>query len=121
MLESAIRYGARQAERGEFSRRAFVNGRMDRSRMAVAELITSALARLLLRLRRLDGCSGRRTGSNCATGWKYRTQMCLAVDFLDEEWKAWIPLPCVGCLDSGLPEAGVCLSAVPGAQQGGAR
>ena len=42
VLETALRLGARAAERGEFSRRAFVNGRMDLSQAeAVAELIAA--------------------------------------------------------------------------------
>ena len=62
ILETALRLGARAAERGEFSRRAFVNGRMDLSQAeAVAELI-AAPSREALRysLNRLDGLLGRK-------------------------------------------------------------
>ena len=42
ILETALRLGARAAERGEFSRRAFVNGRMDLSQAeAVADVINA--------------------------------------------------------------------------------
>lgn len=42
VLESAIAAGARLAERGEFSRRAFINGRLDLSQAeAIAEMIAA--------------------------------------------------------------------------------
>ena len=42
LLESVLSRGARMAERGEFTRRAFLNGRMDLSQAeAVAELIAA--------------------------------------------------------------------------------
>ena len=42
VLEVCIKYGARQAERGEFSKRAFLNGRIDLSQAeAISDLITA--------------------------------------------------------------------------------
>ncbi len=42
MLETVIKYGARPAEPGEFTKRAFLNGKMDLSQAeAVGDLITA--------------------------------------------------------------------------------
>ena len=42
ILETVIKYGARPAEPGEFSKRAFLNGRMDLSQAeAVIDIISS--------------------------------------------------------------------------------
>lgn len=87
VLESALRLGARQAGPGEFSRRAFVNGRMDLSQAeAVAELI-AAPSREALRygLNRLDGLLGRRALALREELEALRVQLCLAVDFPEEE------------------------------------
>lgn len=87
LLESALRHGARQAARGEFSRRAFCNGRMDLSQAeAVAELI-AAPSREALRygLNRLDGLLGRRTADLRRELEALRAQVCLAVDFPEDE------------------------------------
>ena len=101
VLESAIRYGARQAERGEFSRRAFVNGRMDLSQAeAVAELI-AAPSREALRygFNRLDGLLGQRTVELRDELEVLRAQMCLAVDFPDEEVEGMEPAALCEVLD----------------------
>lgn len=93
VLESVLRLGARQAERGEFSRRAFVNGRMDLSQAeAVAELI-AAPSREALRysLNRLDGLLGRRVLALREELEALRVQVCLAVDFPEEEVECLAP------------------------------
>lgn len=42
VLEVCLKYGARQAERGEFSKRAFLNGRIDLSQAeAISDIITA--------------------------------------------------------------------------------
>lgn len=90
VLESVLRHGARQAGRGEFSLRAFRNGRMDLSQAeAVAELI-AAPSREALRygLNRLDGLLGQRVRELRASLEDLRAQVCLAVDFPDEEVSA---------------------------------
>ncbi len=87
VLESALRQGARQALKGEFSRRAFVNGRMDLSQAeAVAELI-AAPSREALRygLNRLDGLLARRTEALRNKLEELRMQVCVAVDFPEDE------------------------------------
>ena len=93
ILETALRLGARAAERGEFSRRAFANGRMDLSQAeAVAELI-AAPSREALRysLNRLDGLLGRKVTALRRRLEELRVQMSLAVDFPDEEVECLAP------------------------------
>lgn len=87
VLESTLCHGARQAARGEFSRRAFCNGRMDLSQAeAVADLI-AAPSREALRygLRRLDGLLGKRTRELRETLESLRMRVCAVVDFPEEE------------------------------------
>lgn len=87
VLEAALRLGARQAQQGEFSRRAFINGRMDLSQAeAVAELI-AAPSREALRygLNRLDGLLARRTETLRRELEDLRMQVCVAVDFPEDE------------------------------------
>lgn len=61
LLEAVLRSGARMAEPGEFTRRAFINGRMDLTQAeAVAELIASKSASALaLAERQVSGSLGR--------------------------------------------------------------
>lgn len=93
VLESALRLGARQAQRGEFSRRAFCNGRMDLSQAeAVAELV-AAPSREAVRfgLSRLEGLLGRRVRALRTELDGLLAQMCLAVDFPEEEVESLPP------------------------------
>ncbi|MDE7370903.1 MAG: tRNA uridine-5-carboxymethylaminomethyl(34) synthesis GTPase MnmE [Desulfovibrio sp.] len=86
-LTSVLSLGARQAERGEFSRRAFENGRLDLSQAeAVAELI-AAPSREAARhgLNRLDGQLGRQTASLREELEDLRAHAALGVDFPDDE------------------------------------
>lgn len=87
ILAEALRQGARQAERGEFSRRAFLNGRIDLSQAeAIAEL-AAAPSRSAMRysLRRLDGELGRRVAALRASLDNLRLSACVALDFTAEE------------------------------------
>ncbi|MDR1660090.1 MAG: tRNA uridine-5-carboxymethylaminomethyl(34) synthesis GTPase MnmE [Desulfovibrio sp.] len=87
VLGKMLSLGARAAERGEFSRRAFVNGRMDLSQAeAVAEMI-AAPSREALRygFNRLDGLLGRRVTALREDLDNLRAQVCLAVDFPEED------------------------------------
>jgi len=61
VLEALLGLGARLAERGEFTKRAYLNGRLDLSQAeAVAELIAArAGTEADLALARLDGAMGR--------------------------------------------------------------
>ncbi len=90
VLELCLDLGARQAERGEFSRRAFLNGRLDLSQAeAVAELV-AAQGRDALRysLDRLSGCLGNRISSLQDKLKDLSVQACVAVDFPDDELPA---------------------------------
>jgi tRNA modification GTPase len=87
VLGKMLSLGARAAERGEFSRRAFLNGRMDLSQAeAVAEMI-AAPSREALRygFNRLDGLLGRRVTALREGLDNLRAQVCLAVDFPEED------------------------------------
>jgi tRNA modification GTPase TrmE len=87
ILESVLHAGARLAERGEFSRRAFMNGRMDLSQAeAVAELIAAPgpeAARWASA--RLEGLLASRIRTLREQVDALRASVCLAVDFPDDE------------------------------------
>jgi len=87
VLELLLQEGARLAEPGEFTRRAFLNGRLDLSQAeAVAEIIKARSEKALsLSLRHLKGEWGRKIRS-----WESRLLNVLALvqahcDFLDQE------------------------------------
>jgi tRNA modification GTPase len=87
VLENLCAAGARLAGRGEFTRRAFLHGRMDRTQAeAVAELIAAPgpeAARFAGA--RLEGHFGRRIRDLRAAVDRLRAVVCLAVDFPDDE------------------------------------
>jgi tRNA modification GTPase len=93
LLESSLAAGARLAGPGEFTRRAFLNGRMDLTQAeAVAEII-SAPSREGIRLARakLDGLLGRRIAALRADLEALRQKIILAVDFPEEEAEIFDP------------------------------
>jgi tRNA modification GTPase len=87
IMEAVMAVGARQAERGEFSYRAFLHGRMDLSQAeAIAELRAApspAAARFAHA--RLGGELGRRAERLRVALLDLRAYLCLAVDFPDDE------------------------------------
>lgn len=87
ILEACLAAGAVAARRGEFTRRAFLNGRMDLSQAeAVAELVAAPSREALrLCLRRLDGTLGARVNALRERLEGLRVQASLAVDFPDDE------------------------------------
>ncbi len=87
VLERIIECGARLAGRGEFTRRAFLNGRMDLSQAeAVAEMIAApSRTGARLALHRLEGVLGRRVAALRDELETLRAGICLAVDFPEEE------------------------------------
>jgi tRNA modification GTPase len=100
VLEAVYSLGARPAGPGEFTKRAYVNGRLDLSQAeAVAELIAARSAvQAELALTRLTGAMGdaaRELGSALAD---LMAGICLAVDFPEEE---------VECLPKAAFAAGV--------------
>ena len=87
LLEAALDAGARLAGPGEFTRRAFMNGRLDLTQAeAVAELI-SAPTREGARLAaaKLDGSLARAVTDLRSSLDSLRIQITLAVDFPDED------------------------------------
>lgn len=87
VLEAACACGARLAGRGEFTRRAFLNGRMDLTQAeAVAEMIAApAQGGLRLAQARLQGLLGARVAELRARLLDLRAQVCVAVDFPEDE------------------------------------
>ena len=87
MAEALVALGARPAEPGEFTRRAFLNGRMDLTEAeAVHDLIAAETeAQRRQALRQLDGALG-----SLYRGWAERLRLLLAqqealIDFPDED------------------------------------
>jgi tRNA modification GTPase len=92
LLESCLAAGARLAGPGEFTRRAFLNGRVDLTQAeAVAEII-SASSREGIRLAqaKLDGLLGRRIAALRADLDALRQTIILAVDFPEEEGEVFL-------------------------------
>ena len=90
VVGSACALGARMAERGEFTYRAFVNGKYDLTQAeAVAEMI-AAPSRQGLRLAqaKLSGLLGQRVTTLRAIVERLRARVALAIDFPDEEAEA---------------------------------
>jgi tRNA modification GTPase len=87
LLEGILASGSRLAEAGEFSRRAFLNGRMDLTQAeAVAELISApGKEGVLLSAAKLDGLLGRRVNALREKLERARMRVCVAVDFPEEE------------------------------------
>lgn len=93
LLDSVLSRGARMAERGEFTRRAFLNGRLDLSQAeAVAELIAAPSREgVYLASAKLDGLLGRRVAELRERLEYLRQRVCLAIDFPDEEGECLPP------------------------------
>ncbi len=87
LMQRLLDMGARVAERGEFSRRAFMNGRMDLSQAeAIADMIAATSTDAVrLGAARLDGLLGRCIFSLRHELEHLRQSLCLAVDFPEEE------------------------------------
>ncbi len=87
LLEYIILLGARQASAGEFTKRAFLNGRIDLSQAeAVAEIISApALEGIKLASAKLQGLLGQKITSLREQIEYLRRRLCLAIDFPEEE------------------------------------
>ncbi len=87
VLEECLARGARLARPGEFSLRAFLNGKLDLTQAeAIAESIAAPTrAALHLAQLKLSGALGGRIGAMRARLEGLRAQLCLAVDFPDED------------------------------------
>ena len=87
ILEEIYSLGARQAEPGEFTRRAFLNGRIDLTQAeAIAEMISAPTKQgARLAAAKLDGTFSREVGRIRTSLDALRVQVILAVDFPDED------------------------------------
>lgn len=94
VLEELLGLGARLARPGEFTLRAFLNGKLDLTQAeAVAETIAAPTrAALHLAQMKLSGALSRRIGALRAVLESLRARLCLAVDFPDEDVEC-LPLP----------------------------
>ncbi|OBQ54063.1 tRNA uridine-5-carboxymethylaminomethyl(34) synthesis GTPase MnmE [Halodesulfovibrio spirochaetisodalis] len=93
VLEAVFAHGARPADCGEFSKRAFLNGRMDLTQVeAIAEMI-AAPAREGVRLAqaKLDGLLGQRIVELRTQLELIRMKLCVAVDFPEEDLECLDP------------------------------
>jgi len=87
ILMAVIEAGARPARAGEFTKRAFLNGRLDLSQAeAVAELTGAAnAAQADMALARLQGLTGEKARELREILEELRAKICLAVDFPEED------------------------------------
>ncbi|MDR3640708.1 MAG: tRNA uridine-5-carboxymethylaminomethyl(34) synthesis GTPase MnmE [Humidesulfovibrio sp.] len=87
VLEELLARGARLARPGEFSLRAFKNGKLDLAQAeAIAETIAApSRAALHLAQMKLSGALSERIGVLRGRLEALRAQLCLAVDFPDED------------------------------------
>jgi len=94
VLEELLARGARLATPGEFTLRAFLNGRLDLTQAeAVAEMIAAPTrAALHLAQLKLSGALSRRIAALREVLESLRARLCLAVDFPDEDVEC-LPLP----------------------------
>ncbi len=93
ILTTLMQHGARLAERGEFSRRAFMHGRMDLTQAeAIAEMIAAPTkASLRVGSAKLDGLLGKQVGTLREKLEELRMALCVAVDFPEEEVECLSP------------------------------
>jgi tRNA modification GTPase len=86
LLARCCALGARMARAGEFSERAFLNGKLDLAQAeAVADLISAGDARAARAARRsLDGVFSRRVDALAAALLRLRVHVEAAIDFADE-------------------------------------
>ncbi len=110
LLDRCCALGARQARAGEFSERAFLNGKLDLAQAeAVADLIAAADVHAARAARRsLDGVFSKRVDSIAATLLRLRVHVEAAIDFADE------PLDTLGgeALRTGLAQSEIDLAAL---------
>ena len=93
VLDEVFRLGARMAERGEFTYRAFMNGRMDLTQAeAVAEMIHAPTkAAMHLAQVKLSGLLGEKIKGLRGRLEALRAQLVMAVDFPEDELECLAP------------------------------
>lgn len=93
VLEAVFACGGRAADAGEFTKRAFLNGRMDLTQAeAVAEMIAAPVkSGVRLAQAKLDGMLGRRIAELRGRLELVRMKLCVAVDFPEEDIECLSP------------------------------
>lgn len=93
VLEAVFACGVRPAQPGEFTKRAFLNGRMDLTQAeAVAEMIAAPVqSGVRLAQAKLDGMLGRRIAELRTQLEAVRMKLCVAVDFPEEDIECLSP------------------------------
>ncbi len=93
VLETLVSHGARLAEHGEFSRRAFINGRMDLTQAeAIAEMIAAQNPTALkLGSNKLNGLLGKYILTLRENLEHLRISLNVSLDFLDDEVECLSP------------------------------
>jgi tRNA modification GTPase len=93
VVEECLLRGARLAEPGEFSKRAFLNGRMDLTQAeAIMELVGAPTAVAVgLAGSKLEGLLAQRIAELRASLENLRVQLCVAVDFPEDEVECLAP------------------------------
>ncbi|MDD6088178.1 MAG: tRNA uridine-5-carboxymethylaminomethyl(34) synthesis GTPase MnmE [Desulfovibrionaceae bacterium] len=88
VLEACLASGARLARRGEFSRRAFLNGRMDLTQAeAISELISAPSKESVhIASGRLSGVFSQKIDQLREKTENLRSRICLSLDFPDDEY-----------------------------------
>lgn len=91
VLEAVLRAGARQAERGEFSKRAFLNGKMDLSQAeAVIDLINAETESAALQAAgQLEGGISQKINGLRGQISAINAKILAVIDFPDEEIEEW--------------------------------
>ncbi|MGE4192049.1 MAG: tRNA uridine-5-carboxymethylaminomethyl(34) synthesis GTPase MnmE [Pseudodesulfovibrio sp.] len=114
VLQETLRHGARLAERGEFTYRAFMNGRLDLSQAeAVAEMIHAPTrAAMHLAQVKLSGLLGLKIADLRTSLEALRAQMAVAVDFPEEELECLSPEELIQTVDAVRKEIKLLLCAV---------
>jgi len=93
VVEECLAGGARLAEAGEFSKRAFLNSRLDLTQAeAIMELVGAPTAVAVgLAGSKFEGLLARRIGELRAGLEALRVQLCVAVDFPEDEVECLAP------------------------------
>ncbi len=114
VLEAVLQHGARMAERGEFTLRAFLNGRLDLTQAeAVAELIHAPTkAALHLAQAKLSGILGQRITELRRPLEELRRDLTVAVDFPEDELECLPPDIFLQKLDHALAQLDALLQSV---------
>lgn len=112
VMEQCLKLGVRPAGPGEFSKRAFLNGRMDLARAEAVMELVNAPSETAIRLAgaKLEGRFSRRVEELRLLLENLRVQFCVAVDFPEDEVDSLAP----AALDAALEEAGAAIADLAG-------